>query len=45
MLKKLHRNSQMLFPKKFYDIDPMTIREKLFKLYDEGIAREDIAKI
>lgn len=42
MLKKLHRNVQMLFPVKFKDIDPMLIREKLFKLYDEGIAREDI---
>lgn len=35
----------MLFPIKFDDIDPQLIREKLFKLYDEGIAREDIAKI
>jgi hypothetical protein len=43
MLKKLIRNTQMLFPVKFSDIDPMLIREKLFKLYDEGIAREDIA--
>ena len=43
MLKKLYRNAQMLFPKRFQDIDPMIIREKLFKLYDEGIAREDIA--
>ena len=32
----------MLFPVKFDDIDPNLIREKLFKLYDEGIAREDI---
>lgn len=23
----------------------MVIREKLFKLYDEGVAREDIAKL
>lgn len=45
MLKKLHRNCQMLFPVKFSDIDPQIIREKLFKLYHEGIAREDIAKI
>lgn len=45
MLKKLHRNSQMLFPVKFYMIDPLTIREKLFKLYDEGVAREDIAQL
>jgi hypothetical protein len=45
MLKKLQRNTQMLFPVKFADIDPMIIREKLFKLYDEGIAREDIAQI
>lgn len=35
----------MLFPVKFEDIDPMLIREKLFKLYDEGVAREDIAKL
>ena len=35
----------MLFPVRFGDIDPPTIREKLFKLYQEGIAREDIAKI
>ena len=35
----------MIFPKKFVDIDPLIIREKLFKLYDEGIAREDIAKL
>lgn len=42
MLKKLLRNAQMLFPKRFYDIDPLIIRENLFKLYDEGIAREDI---
>ena len=39
MLKKLHRNSQMLFPVKFNDIDPLIIREKLFRLYDEGIDR------
>jgi hypothetical protein len=45
MLKKLQRNCQMLFPVKFKDIDPMVIREKLFKLYEEGIAREDIAQI
>jgi hypothetical protein len=45
MLKKLHRNCQMLFPVKFDDIDPMIIRQKLFKLYDEGVAREDIAKL
>ena len=35
----------MLFPVKFDDIDPNLIREKLFKLYDEGIAREDIGQI
>ena len=35
----------MLFPPKFQDIDTMLIRERLFKLYDEGIAREDIAQI
>jgi len=35
----------MLFPVKFDDIDPQIIREKLFKLYQEGIAREDIAQI
>jgi hypothetical protein len=45
MLKKLFRNCQMIFPKKFVDIDPLIIRDKLFKLYDEGIAREDIAKL
>jgi hypothetical protein len=45
MLKKLQRNSQMLFPVKFDDIDPMTIRKKLFALYDEGVAREDIAEL
>ena len=45
MLKKMHRNVQMLFPVKFDDIDPMLIRQKLFKLYDEGIAREDIGQI
>lgn len=45
MLKKLLRNAQMLFPKKFYDIDPLDIRENLFKLYDEGIAREDIGAL
>jgi len=45
MLKKLHRNSQMLFPVKFNMIDPLVIRDKLFKLYDEGIAREDIAQL
>jgi hypothetical protein len=43
MLKKLQRNCQMLFPVKFEDIDPETIRAKLFQLYEEGIAREDIA--
>ena len=43
MLKKLHRNCQTIFPKKFYDIDPLLIREKLFKLYEEGEARKDIA--
>ena len=35
----------MLFPKKFQDIDPLLIRENLFKLYDEGIAREDIGEL
>ena len=45
MLKKLLRNCQMLFPKKFCDIDPLLIRENLFKLYDEGIAREDIGQL
>ena len=35
----------MLFPKKFCDIDPLLIRENLFKLYDEGIAREDIGAL
>lgn len=35
----------MLFPKKFHDIDPLLIRENLFKLYDEGIAREDIGEL
>jgi hypothetical protein len=35
----------MLFPVKFADIDPQVIREKLFHLYEEGIAREDIAQI
>lgn len=43
MLKRLYRNSQRLFPKKFCDIDPMLIRESLFKLQEEGVAREDIA--
>jgi hypothetical protein len=33
----------MLFPVKFDDIDPEIIRKKLFKLYEEGVAREDIA--
>ena len=33
----------MIFPVKFYQIDPLAIRESLFKLYEEGIAREDIA--
>lgn len=45
MLKKLQRNCQMLFPVKFDDIDPEIIRAKLYKLYEEGIAREDIAQI
>lgn len=35
----------MLFPVKFDDIDPMLIRQKLFKLYDEGVAREEISQI
>lgn len=35
----------MIFPVKFNLIDPFVIREKLFKLYDEGIAREDIAQL
>lgn len=35
----------MLFPVKFGDIDPLTIRKKLFALYDEGNDREDIAKL
>ena len=35
----------MLFPVKFADIDPFVIRKKLFALYDEGTAREDIAKL
>jgi hypothetical protein len=35
----------MLFPVKFADIDPLIIRQKLFKLYDEGVARLDIAQI
>ena len=45
MLKRLQRNSQMLFPVRFEDVDPLIIRQKLFKLYDEGVAREDIAKL
>lgn len=45
MLKKLQRNCQMLLPVKFEDIDPEVIRTRLFKLYEEGIAREDIAQI
>ena len=45
MLKKLHRNSQMLFPVRFEDINPMVIRTKLLNLYDEGIAREDIGEL
>jgi hypothetical protein len=45
MLKKLQRNVQMLFPVKFDDIDPDVIRQKLYKLYEEGIAREDIAQL
>lgn len=45
MLKKLHRNCQMLFPVKFDQIDPIVIREKLFKLYDEGVAREDMGQL
>jgi len=35
----------MLFPVRFEDIDPLIIRQKLFKLYDEGVARQDIAQI
>ena len=35
----------MLFPVKFDDINPLTIRKKLFALYDEGVAREDIAEL
>lgn len=35
----------MIFPVKFYQIDPLAIRESLFKLYEEGIAREDIAQL
>lgn len=35
----------MLFPQKFNQIDPLIIREKLFKLYEEGVAREDIAQL
>ena len=42
MLKKMHSNVSRLFPVKFEDIDPLIIREKLFKIYDEGVAREDI---
>jgi len=45
MLKKLLRNSQMLFPVRFEDINPMQIRTKLYHLYDEGVAREDIAEL
>lgn len=45
MLKRLQRNSQMLFPVKFEDIDPLIIRQKLFKLYDEGESRKAIAQI
>jgi Leucine-rich repeat (LRR) protein len=45
MLKKLLRNCQRMFPVKFHQIDPLVIREKLFKLQDEGVAREDIAQL
>jgi len=45
MLKKLQRNVQMLFPVRFDDIDPQVIRQRLFKLYEEGVAREDIAQL
>ena len=45
MLKKLERNSQLLFPVKFEDINPAVIRKKLFDLYDEGVARQEIAQL
>lgn len=45
MLKKLIRNAQMIFPVKFDNIDPLIIRQKLFKLYDEGVAREEMAQL
>lgn len=45
MLKKLLRNSQMLFPNRFEDLDAFKIRKKLFKLADDGAARETIASI
>ena len=35
----------MLFPVRFEDINPMEIRTKLYDLYDEGVAREDIAEL
>lgn len=43
MLQKLYRNCQMIFPVEFQDIDSIVIRRKLFALYDEGVARQDIA--
>jgi len=45
MLKKLLRNSQMLFPVRFDDLDPFIIRSKLYELHDEGKARLKIAKL
>jgi hypothetical protein len=45
MLKKLLRNSQMLFPVRFEDLDPFKIRRKLYKLANEGEARETIASL
>jgi hypothetical protein len=35
----------MLFPVRFDDLDPFVIRRKLYGLHDEGVAREDIAKL
>ena len=45
MLKKLLRNSQMLFPVRFDDLDPFIIRSKLYELHEEGNARQKIAKL
>jgi len=45
MLKKLYRDCQQIFPIKFEQIDPLMIKNKLEKVFEETKEREEIAQL